>query len=84
MEDFNIEVLAQKKRGKPFTGTEDFLGLINEVASFGKKPANYRFQLFIRQMAKMITTVEDDTDEKFVESRRYRYNTNMIVQSKVA
>ena len=34
-------------------------------------------------MAKMITTVEDDTDEKFVESRRYRYNTNMIVQSKV-
>lgn len=80
-EDFNIEVIRQKNRGKPFTGTEDFLSLINEVASLGKKPANYRFQLFIRQMAKMITTIEDDTNPTLVESRRYRnYNNSYTVK----
>lgn len=79
-EDFNIEVIRAKNRGLPYTGSENFLGLLDQVASLGKKPENHRFELFIRQMASMIANVEDDTDQMLRESRRY-LNINGISAS---
>lgn len=70
-EDFNIDVLQRQDRGRTYTGRENFLELIDEVAKLGKKPKPNRAGLIIQQMAQMINLAEDSADAALVKKRQY-------------
>lgn len=71
-EDFNINVIENEERGKPYTGKEKILKLIDEVASLGKKPKDNYSKWFTREMSRMIEEAEDEGDETMVHRRAYR------------
>ncbi len=71
-EDFNIEVVKEAQRGLPYTGKENFVCLIDEVAALGKKPKIDRSKWLTEQMTEMIANAEDATDKTMVQHRKYR------------
>lgn len=71
-EDFNINVIREQRRGLPFTGKNDLVELIEEVAAFGKKPKPNYSKWFTAQMMEMIAKVEDATDPVFAQHRKYK------------
>lgn len=71
-EDFNIEVIQSEKRGRAYTGKEEFLNLLDEVAAFGKKPKSNHSKGFTQEMSKMIDDVENESDEVMINRRNYR------------
>lgn len=59
-EDFNIDVVKEAHRGLPYTGKENFLSLINQVASLGKKPKANHPEWFPELVTEMIAKAEGD------------------------